>query len=379
MGLCSIPGVSSICGVGTGIVSGAANDALSAMANSLGQGFSDMVTTITSFWTKLDVPTLAGGPIALLQSDLLWLQGFVVVASLLFAAAKIAITRNGKPAAQATGALMLTIVATSAGLVAIDMAAYSGDQFSTWIIAQSAGGDLGARLAAIAGLATLSSGMPGLVIVLAVLGIVSSLAQLGLLIARIGILGILAGTLPVTSAATNTRVGRAWFERVMGWLIAFVLYKPIAAVIYATAFYMIGDGTDITSVMSGLVLIIMAVLALPALLRLITPVVSGAMHGGSGAVALAAGGALATGAKLLADRAGQSPSGGGNTAQPGLVTSSSGGSGRSGPPGRPATAGDSGPAGSAAAVSPVAAGFQVAKAAHRAVKGAADHATQQGQ
>ena len=250
-------------------VTSVANDALDAMAKTLGQGFGDMVTTITTFWTRLDVPTLAGGPIATLQGDLYWLQGFIVVATLLFAAARMALTRSGKPAGQAIGAMMLTVVATAIGLTAIDLASTAGDQFSTWIINQSAGGDLGSRLASIADLASLSSGMPGLVIVLAILGIISSLAQLALLLARIGVLGILAGTLPVTSAATNTKTGRAWFERVMGWLIAFVLYKPVAAIIYATAFYLIGSGKDITSVMSGLVLMIMAVLALPALLRLI--------------------------------------------------------------------------------------------------------------
>jgi hypothetical protein len=68
-------------------VTSIANDALDAMAKTLGQGFGDMVTTITTFWTRLDVPTLAGGPIATLQSDLYWLQGFIVVATLIFAAA----------------------------------------------------------------------------------------------------------------------------------------------------------------------------------------------------------------------------------------------------------------------------------------------------
>ena len=302
-----------------------------------------------------------------------------MVASLLFAAARMVLTRSGKPAGQAIGAVMLTIFATAIGLTAIDMASYAGDQFSSWIITQSADGDLNSRLSAIANVSLLSPGMPGLVIVLAIVGIMSSLAQLALLIARIGVLGILAGTLPVTSAATNTKTGRAWFERIMGWVLAFVLYKPVAAIIYATAFYMIGDGKDITSVMSGLVLLIMAVLALPALLRLVTPVVSGAMHGGSGAMALAAGGALATGAKVIADRAGSSPSGsvGGKA---GLASASSGGaSPAAGPGASPGSGGIPGPGGSAAAAAPIAVGIQVAKAGHAAVKGAADHAAAQGE
>src|SRR4051794_32821241 len=193
IGPCSIPGVSTICDVAGSAVSGAANDALSAMAKTLGQGFASIVTTITTFWTQLNVPTLAGGPISHLQGALLWLQGFIVVASLLFAAARMVLTRSGKPASHAAGAVMLTIVATAIGLTAIDMASYAGDQFSSWIVTQSADGDLNSRLAAIANVSLLSPGMPGLVIVLAIVGIMSSLAQLALLIARIGVLGILAG------------------------------------------------------------------------------------------------------------------------------------------------------------------------------------------
>jgi hypothetical protein len=373
MGLCDLPGIHTGCTIIGGAASGAANDMLDAMAKTLGKGFADMVTTITTFWTQLDVPTMAGGPIQQLQGDMIWLQAFIVVATLLYAAAKMAVTRSGKPAGQAAGAMILTIVATGCGLVVIDAAAAAGDSFSSWIINQSSGGDLGTRLAAIANLATLSSGSPGLVIVLAIVGIVSSLAQVALLLARIGILGVLAGTLPVTSAATNTQTGRAWFQRVMGWLIAFVLYKPIAAIIYATAFYMIGDGKDITSVVSGLVLMIMAILALPALLRLVTPVVSGAMSGGSGATALAAGSVLATGAKMIADRS-SSPSGSSQVGgRAGLVTAS-GGPGPSGPAGRPGGAGSAGPAG-AGSVHPAAAAFQAARLGHQAVRGAAAHAS----
>ena len=371
--------LSPICDpIGT-VVGGAANDAAKTFAKTLAHGFGDMVTTITTFWTRLDVPSLAGGPIATLQGDLYWLQGFIVVSTLLFAAAKMALTRSGKPAGQATGAMMLTVVATSIGLTAIDLASASGDQFCAWIINQSSGGQLSSRLSAIADMGSLAGTSPGLVIVLAILGIIASLAQLALLLARIGVLGILAGTLPVTSAATNTKTGRAWFERVMCWIIAFVLYKPVAAIVYATAFYMIGSGHDITSVLSGLVLLIMSVLALPALLRLVTPVVSGAMHGGSGGMALAAGGALATGAKMLADRAGsRGPSGSAAaTGKAGLSSGppATGGPGAAGSPGRGAS---SGPAGSAAAFGAASAGFKAAKAGYGAAKGATEHAAGQG-
>jgi hypothetical protein len=304
-----------------------------------------------------------------LQHDVFWLQGFIVVASLLYAAGKMAISRDGKAAAQAAGALMLTIVVTGLGLTAIDLVSSAGDSYSTWVINQSAGGDLGSRLLAISNLSTMS-GMAGLMIVFGILGIVAAFAQLGLLIARIGVLAIIGGTLPVTAAGTNTQMGRAWFQRILGWLIAFVVYKPVAATIYAGAFYLIGDGQDITSVMSGLVLLMLSVLALPALLRLITPAVNGAVNGDvGGGLALAAGGVLASGARLIADRSSSKTS----------AANAGGGAASAGATGARLTSSGSGGAAAAAGGGPVGATVMAAQAVRGAAKSAGEHAANLGQ
>ena len=369
-GVCSLPVVSDVCSGAGGVVADGAKSAVDAIAQSLADGLATVLKTVTTFWTQLDVPTLnsPGGPVVALQHDVFWLQGFIVVASLLYAAGKMAITRDGKAAAQAAGALLLTIVVTGVGLTAIDLVSSAGDSYSTWVINRSAGGDLNSRLLAISNLSTMS-GMAGLMIVFGILGIVAAFAQLGLLIARIGVLAVIGGTLPVTASATNTQMGRAWFQRILGWLIAFVVYKPVAATIYAGAFYLIGDGQDITSVMSGLVLLLLAVLALPALLRLITPAVNGAVNGDvGGGLALAAGGVLASGARLIADRSSSAT----NAARAGASPASTGATGA-----RLTSAGGAGAA--SAAGGPVGAAVAAAKAAHGAAKTAGDHAANLGQ
>jgi hypothetical protein len=281
----------------------------------------------------------------------------------------MAIARDGKAAAQAAGALALTIVVTGVGLTAIDLLSSAGDSYSTWIINRSAGGDLGSRLLAISNLSTMS-GMAGLMIVFGILGIIAAFAQLGLLIARIGVLAIIGGTLPVTAAGTNTQMGRAWFQRIVGWLIAFVAYKPVAATIYAGAFYLIGDGEDITSVMSGLVLLMLWVLALPALLRLITPAVNGAFHGDvGGGLALAAGGVLASGARIIADRSSSRTT----------AASTGGGAASAGATGARLTSAGSTGAASTAGGGPAGAAVAVAQAAHGAAKATGEHAANLGQ
>src|SRR5690606_9884880 len=116
---------------------------------------------------------------------------------------------------------------------------------------------------------------------------------------------------------TNTEMGRGWVKKAVGWLVAFSLYKPAAAIVYATAFQLVGtdvfadDGTGLLAVLTGLMLMIIALFAMPALMRFVTPMV-GALAGGAagGAVAMGAMAALPTGAAAI----GRLTAGGGSAA-----------------------------------------------------------------
>jgi hypothetical protein len=123
---------------------------------------------------------------------------------------------------------------------------------------------------------------------------------------------ILAGILPTTAAFTNTEMGRQWFQKAVGWTIAFILYKPAAAIVYSVAFLLMGNnsGQDaLIGSITGFTLMVVALFALPALMRFVTPMV-GAVASGGGTGAGAAVGAMATGAVSL----GRSGSGKGNAA-----------------------------------------------------------------
>ncbi|MDI3279537.1 hypothetical protein QK292_18540, partial [Arthrobacter sp. AL08] len=164
-----------------------------------------------------------------------------------------------------------------------------------------------------------------ILIVLGLIGLIASLVQIVLMVVRSGMLVILAGILPTTAAFTNTEMGRQWFQKAVGWTIAFILYKPAAAIVYSVAFLLMSNKTQvpligsitgnssgqdglITSI-TGFTLMNVALFALPALMRFVTPMV-GAVASGSGAGAGAAVGAMATGAVSL----GRSGSGKGNAA-----------------------------------------------------------------
>jgi hypothetical protein len=236
------------------------------------------------------------------------------------------------------------------------------------VLDRSTDGQLGQRLAALATVGTVPGLGSGLILIVALLGMLASLAQIGLMLVRVGVVTIFAGLLPLAAAGTGTRTGMDYFRRVLSWLLAFVLYKPAAATVYASGFLLIGDGQDATSVLSGLTLLVLSIVALPAMLRLVTPMVGAAAAAGAGAGGgmAAAGMVLATGARMSSSSAGARVAGppGGGGQQPGLLPGGATGSGRGGGGPRPT----GGAAGAAAA------GLQVVQAGAQAARGAAAHA-----
>lgn len=119
---------------------------------------------------------------------------------------------------------------------------------------------------------------------------------------RAGMLPILVGVAPVFAAMSWNEHGRQSFGKVLGTLVAFLLYKPIAALVMATGSAIMvtaGKGDDSQAI--TLTLTIMVVVMLPAMIRTIVPAVASNVSGGGatpavlGTAAGAMGGAAASG------------------------------------------------------------------------------------
>ncbi|BCL25511.1 hypothetical protein ACFFS2_08845 [Streptomyces aurantiacus] len=277
------------------------------IAESAAQAASTTVKAIGGAWMGLGSPDLTddNGPVAFLRGSTLWFTTFTAVLCLLVAAGHLAWQRRGEPARQALQGLLNLVVVSSAGVATVNLLAEAGDKFSVWIIDRSTGcreisatgdpvescvAEFDKRTSAMLALGDADSSF--LVLFMAVLVIVGSVTQIALMIVRMAMLVILTGTLPLAAAASSTATGRVWFRRSVGWLLAFVLYKPAAAVVYAAAFSMSGrtEENDVVSMVSGVVLIVLACFTLPALMRFAAPVVQAAASG-TGRVAGAAAGA----------------------------------------------------------------------------------------
>jgi type IV secretion system protein TrbL len=341
-----------------------ANDAVKNMAQAVADAVGNVVKTLGTFWLNVGTPALttapggstASDPVLFLQNSLYFWTASLAVMSVLVGAAKMVIERRGAPLRDLVRSLATLIVVSGAGVAAVGVLTVAADQFSAWIITNATNGtSFNENITALLALSATSPIGSIMIILLGLIAILASVMQIVLMIIRGGLLVILTGIFPTAAAFSNTEAGKGWFQKCTAWLIAFILYKPAAAIIYATAFQLsgtkifgnAGDGKDFGSALlatiTGLALMIIALFAMPALMRFVTPMV-GAVAGGGGALAAGTVGALASGAISM----GSAGRGGGSSTNSTTTSSTSSQSpGSQGPSGTGSqgTAGTSGTAG----------------------------------
>jgi hypothetical protein len=364
------------------------------LAQRIGEMASSGLQAVSTFWIKIDSPTLSNehikegctpvpktascstftdtGPIAFLHSHVLEVSFSIFTLAVLVAGMRIAWEQRAEPLRQLLKATMLFVVVSAAGTATLQLLAAWSDGFAMELVQKATPKDqqfqhaLGDML--LQGGAAQAAGQQLPLMVVMFFGIavfVAAVIQIVLLLIRSAMLVLLAATFPLAAAATNTEVGKAWFRKYCAWALAFIAYKPAAALVYAAAMKMTqagmtdGSGNSLVQALTGLMMMLLAVFALPALLRFAVPVTAAVAGGSAGMGGGAADpGGFATGAVSVGRSAigGRTSSGGGGG-------SSSGGSGATGALGVGASAG----------LAVAGAAVTGAKKAGNALAGAASH------
>lgn len=100
---------------------------------------------------------------------------------------------------------------------------------------------------------------------------------------RAGMLPILVGVAPMWAAMSWMESGKQAFAKTIGWLAAFLAYKPVAALVMATGSAIMataGPGDDSQAI--TLMLTLSVIILLPAMIRVIVPAVQSSVGGGDG-------------------------------------------------------------------------------------------------
>ncbi|MFD0853283.1 hypothetical protein ACFQ07_13665, partial [Actinomadura adrarensis] len=208
---------------------------------------------------------------------------------------KMALARKASPMLDAGGGLLILVTVTAIGVLVPDQLLTWVDLWSDWALKSAAQGDFAKRMAQIV---SLPSGTPaGVVIIMSLAALFIGIVQAILLLFRQAALIILAGMLPLAAAGMLTTATRPWFKKVTGWGLALIFYKAAAAGVYATAFLLIGDNTNLQAVLMGFAMLVISLIAFPVLLKFFTWTTGTAESStGGGILTAVLGGATALGA-----------------------------------------------------------------------------------
>lgn len=270
---------------------------------------------------------------------------------IIIAGTRVMYEHRGEPLREVLHALGHAIAVISFGTTAIQILAWGGDAFAAWILQVS-----GTSASSGALVANFASQFPALALIFGLLGVLAVGFQWVIMFVRQALLLLLNAFWQMTAAYATFRRGQTAFESVTAWIVAFIFYTPIAASIYAFAWRLKNGDDGPGGVLYGLALIVLAIVALPAIMRLLIPAASvlGRAIGGGMALAAAAaalqagvaiGAAVATGGGSAAAGAGAGTTaaseGGGMAAEGGEIASAKGETGDTGADGSSAAGGGS--------------------------------------
>ncbi|CAL9590056.1 hypothetical protein SUDANB145_05207 [Streptomyces sp. enrichment culture] len=313
-----------------------------------------------------------------------WLTVYLACGSILFAAGKMALDRRGEAGQTVLKGILRVILVSTATTALIGTFVSLMDRYSTFLLQGS--------LENLMGGINCNGGIPDmLLLVIGCLLIISGIIHALLMWIRLGVMIILMGTLPMAAAASMTDWGSTWWRKHIGWLTAWLLYKPTVGLVLYSGAVMIDSSEEhnpVDTQIAGMGLLLLSAIALPALLRLIVPATAALGGDAVGGATMGLAGGMASGARSLADSAGRSgdggpsgahsPSGSGGGSRPaeaagGSVEGGGGSTGGASPSAGSAGGASTGAGKKATAANPaLAAAVMAAEVAGKVAKGVAD-------
>ena len=351
--------IDPICLIGKGtslVASKVTNSFLDEVRKSAADATATILKTLGTFWLKIPSPNVAnpdgtaGGPAGFLQGNLGYLTILAAVFGLILCGARLGITARSEHGAEAVKMLVRLIAVTAAGAGVVALLIKGGDEFSPWIIQTSTGAPFDQSAPSLLTNEGLLAMTPLLTIIVAIFALFGAGAMVIFMILRGALLIILIAVWPLATSLTGTEQGMQWYKKINAYIIAFVLLRPVASIIYAAGFLLLKDGhgfatndpgvSALMASLTGMAILAVAGLSLPALLRFVSPAAaagSGAMTGAAvmGAAVAVGAAAVTMGAGAAAGGAGAGSAGASSGGPSGAASTASGGAASTGGGGGP--------------------------------------------
>lgn len=199
-------------------------------------------------------------------------------------------TQQGAPLANAAIGLFKAALASLATLMVANEALKASDEITTWIITanRQSVASFSGRLTTLLAWNPLDA--PVVLLLCGLVGLLLTLVLWAELLLRNTALAVLVATAPIAAAGQVGVSTQDWWKRLVRSALQLVILKPVVALVFAVGFPMAGHASGITGLMSGLLVLVLAVFAWPAIARFFT-FTTVAMGGGMGLGALIGAGA----------------------------------------------------------------------------------------
>lgn len=250
-------------------VADAAGSLLGGLVGQVQSAVGETLTELLAWWTKtgpldLDQPFVHGAQ----RYVTIWVAVPVAVLAICAAIAWGVVSGGaGWVADLGRGLLVFGVTATASIPIIIAL--------QNWSTALAAGlldavpsRDVGARITGL--LVDSGSSSPIVVLIWGGIILVAGVAQYIVMLFLDDAVLVLTVAIPLAAAGQFNRGSLLWLPRIVGWLVAFIFLKPTAALVYYLGLTLLGQGQGLHALASAACMMITAVLALPALLRLVS-------------------------------------------------------------------------------------------------------------
>lgn len=274
------------------------------------EGAMAMMKVIGTWWMEAPDPDFDSPGLAALQSDLGYFVWVFALIGFFMALIKMVVSQDARGAMVGIGSqLFRMILATGVYMAAIPLLLTAGDATAQWLLDRATGQEVDfSQLLSPAGAMSSNIGVAFFIYMLMLLG---SVVNFLFMIFRNVMFLVLLAFIVVLAAGSGTEAGAQAWKKANGWLLALLLFKPVAAGIYALGFRILNDGlieiegmddfhSSLISGLTGLLILGLAALSLPALIRFIVPAAAVGAGAFSGAAAIGAGVSVAAGAAVIA-------------------------------------------------------------------------------
>lgn len=264
------------------------NSVFGEIAQDIGRFAGDILVESMVWWIKTDSINIEYAATITGEKPIQQLVGFIMVAGVLVSAIMMMVSRRTQPAAELLMGAIKYVLIAGLSMAVLKGAITATDEISKELVTGGAT-EFGDRVATMLGLTVIQS--PGGVIFLGLITALLSFIQWVMGFARQAGILVLYALLIFAAAGQLTPWGRQWFPRIAGACVALIMFKPIAAILYTIGFKLIGEEQTMTTLVTGIMVIALAVIALPSLMAFFAW--TGAqLGGGTGAGAVLAGGAV---------------------------------------------------------------------------------------